>query len=152
MKIFIVRRKASSYRDLSRAAMEVGNPGTLRELLMRVMENEIVSVKKQDIPNVEELEAQAKSGRIGFGNFGELPDISKSPGATDGLETEKGSGSDRVDAMAAMKATLEQDFSDGLFRVYINDKEYTDLDARLTLTEGDTLVLVKLVMLTGRLW
>ena len=47
---------------------------------------------------------------------------------------------------------LKQDFEDGLFRVFFNQKEYTSLSEELKPQEENELVIIRLVMLTGRLW
>lgn len=47
---------------------------------------------------------------------------------------------------------LRQDFEDGLFRAYFNGEEYTKLDDELKIKEENELVIIKLVMMAGRLW
>ncbi|MDO4454859.1 MAG: hypothetical protein Q4B90_10265 [Eubacteriales bacterium] len=47
---------------------------------------------------------------------------------------------------------LKQDFEDGLFRVYFNGDEYTNLEDSLKIQEENELVIIKLVMIAGRLW
>ena len=49
-------------------------------------------------------------------------------------------------------AILKQDFEDGLFRVYFNQDEYTNLEEPLKIQEENELVIIKLVMMAGRLW
>ena len=39
-----------------------------------------------------------------------------------------------------------------LFRVYFNGEEYTKLDDELKIREENELVIIKLVMMAGRLW
>ena len=46
-------------------------------------------------------------------------------------------------------ATAMQGFRDGLFRVFIGDREIESLEEPLNLREGDTLTIIRLVMLTG---
>lgn len=43
-------------------------------------------------------------------------------------------------------------FQDGLFRVFLNENELTDLQQPISLKEDDTLVFIRLVMLAGRMW
>lgn len=43
-------------------------------------------------------------------------------------------------------------FTDGLYRFFINEQEMTELDAPLKLCEGDTIAIIRLVMLTGGLF
>lgn len=47
---------------------------------------------------------------------------------------------------------LQQDFSDGLFRVFFNGREYTALDKKLDLQAENELVIIRLVMMAGRMW
>lgn len=47
---------------------------------------------------------------------------------------------------------MKQDFEDGLFRVFFNEKEYTTLDEVLECREENECVLIRLVMMAGRLW
>lgn len=47
---------------------------------------------------------------------------------------------------------LKQDFEDGLFRVYFNGDEYTSLEDLLNIQEENELVIIKLIMMAGRLW
>lgn len=47
---------------------------------------------------------------------------------------------------------LEQDFSDGLFRVFFNGEEYTNLTDVLDMQEENELVIIRLIMMAGRLW
>lgn len=129
MKINVIKRKASSYRNLSQEEIEVGNPINLLELLMNVMEYQIKEVyKDRIIIDDNEIEDELKSGKVQFTRYGNKPNLEN------------------------MKDILIQDFNDGLFRVYINDEEYTDLYKNININNNDTLVIVKLVMLTGRLW
>ena len=53
-----------------------------------------------------------------------------------------------ADPEAALETAL-QGFRDGLFRVFIGDREIESLEERLHLREGDTLTIIRLVMLTG---
>lgn len=45
-----------------------------------------------------------------------------------------------------------QSFEDGLYRVFLNDRELEKLDEKLDLQAGDSLTFIKLTMLTGRMW
>lgn len=45
-----------------------------------------------------------------------------------------------------------QSFKDGLYRVFLNDNELTELDGELTLSENDSLTFIRLTMLAGRMW
>lgn len=47
---------------------------------------------------------------------------------------------------------LQQDFADGLFRVFFNGREYTELAEELDVQKENELVIIKLVMMAGRMW
>lgn len=47
---------------------------------------------------------------------------------------------------------VKQDFADGLFRVFFNQKEYTQMEEVLEVQEENELVIIKLIMMAGRLW
>lgn len=47
---------------------------------------------------------------------------------------------------------MQQDFEDGLFRVFFNEKEYTSYEDQLEWKEENELVFIRLVMMAGRLW
>jgi hypothetical protein len=112
-------------------------PGTLRELLTVLVtrnveefnatqtETNLVSFLAND-----EIELQALTGKVSFG--------SKYNNQKADLQTA---------AMAAIQA-----FEDGLYRVFINEKELTDLDGSVDIQEGDQLTFIKLTMLAGRMW
>lgn len=57
-------------------------------------------------------------------------------------------GSKAAEIDQAMETAL-QGFEDGLYRVFINEEEIGSLDAPLQLQEGDTITIIRLVMLTG---
>lgn len=45
-----------------------------------------------------------------------------------------------------------QDFEDGLFRVYLNGTECTDLKEHLGVKDEDEIVFIRFIMLAGRMW
>ena len=55
------------------------------------------------------------------------------------------------DIKAAVQVML-QDFEDGLFRVYLNGEECLDLKGKLAVKDEDEVVLLRFVMLAGRMW
>ena len=75
----------------------------------------------------EYIDAMSRVGKIGFG----IPFGSREADLTEALET------------------ACQGFADGLYRVFIGDREIEDLDALLHLQEGDSITIIRLVMLTG---
>ena len=54
--------------------------------------------------------------------------------------------------LSKAKQTILQDYEDGLFRVFVRGEEVKELDEELRLKDGDEVVWIKMVMLTGRLW
>ena len=77
--------------------------------------------------SVSRMEDLGLAGKIGFG----LPFDKREAGPEDAVET------------------ALQGFRDGLFRVFIGDREIESLEETLHLREGDTLTIIRLVMLTG---
>lgn len=78
----------------------------------------------------QEVQQSAETGKVGFGHV---------------EDTRK------PDEQKAIEAALLA-FQDGLYRVFLRDEELTELNAPLSLQENDTLVLIRLTMLAGRLW
>lgn len=172
MKIQVIRKKASSLRELGHEEVEVGEVSTLRELLTAVARvefekqhgtgasedanqngqvapaaagrnGEAVSIganrNGQDasarMPRMlhaseEELKAQGRLGKVRFGE----------------LYNEQSGDWERA------LGTLFQDFEDGLYRVYVDGTEYTELSQTLAMEENAQVVFLRLVMLSGRLW
>lgn len=108
-------------------------PRTLRQLLAMLVEDSVAAYNRRledktaQPLTVEQTEDLAALGRIGFG----IP-----------------YGSREADPEAALAAAI-QGFTDGLFRLFIGNQEIENLDAPLTLQEGDTVTILRLVMLTG---
>jgi len=77
-----------------------------------------------------EIDDLASIGKVSFGvNYGE-----------NYANTEK-----------AVKNAL-QCFEDGIFRVFINEKNYESLKETIEINENDELTFVRLTMLAGRMW
>lgn len=130
MKFNIVKKKASSLRELGHETIELKEIQTLNDLLYSISYYEY---KKQCNVQLkpykkEEIQALSNLGKITFENY-----------------NEQGNFNQAIN-------TMIQDFKDGLFRVYLNENECTDLNERLTLKEENDVVFIKLVMLAGRLW
>lgn len=110
---------------------------TLRELLTALVEIEVgryneKGTDRQVIPFLtgEEIEAQAETGKVGFGRV----------------------YSDRkADAARAAKNACRC-LADGLVRAFRNEEELTELDGPAGLREGDCLTFIRLTFLSGRLW
>lgn len=133
MKIQIIKRKAASLRELGREIAEIEKVSSLRELLTELTRYELGKQgmnREASVLQETDIQNQSKLGRVAFGiSYNEnKPDMDKA------IET------------------MVQDFEDGLFRVFINEKEYTELDGSVQITDGAEVALVRLVMLAGRMW
>ena len=58
----------------------------------------------------------------------------------------------QVYSMEKAVEIMKQDFEDGLFRVFFNQREYVSLEEVLEWQEENELVFIRLVMMAGRLW
>lgn len=77
-----------------------------------------------------EIEDRAAAGKIGFDiNYGEK----------------------KADTKQAVENAL-QSFEDGIYRIFLDDGELTDLDAAVHITQETKLTFVRLTMLAGRMW
>ena len=74
----------------------------------------------------DEIDGMSQVGKIGFG----IP-----------------FGSREADLQTALQTF--QGFEDGLYRVFLGEREIESLDGPLGLTEGDIVTIIRLVMLTG---
>ena len=124
--------------------IEVPNVASLRELIAAVVRGEVLAynARPTDDPlkdeektlfyalSSEEIEDKATIGKIGFGQR---------------------RGVRAQDPQAAVENALLS-FEDGLYKVFVGDKEVSELDATLSLREGDRLTFIRLTMLAGRLW
>lgn len=144
MRLNVIRKKASSLRELGRESLELPAVSTLEELLMEMTVSEFCRRSEnkaaghqdgsldsaQESLSKEEIGQQAVLGRVKF---------------SDSYQEDMG------DIETAIQVML-QDFKDGLFRVYLNEKECLDLKEKLEIKDGDEVVLIRLVMLAGRMW
>lgn len=78
----------------------------------------------------EEISDHASAGRVGFGR----------------IYSEK-----KADEKKAFQNAL-QCYKDGLVRVFLNDRELTDLKEPVQLSEEDCITFIRLTFLAGRLW
>ncbi|PGY08376.1 hypothetical protein [Bacillus sp. AFS031507] len=140
MKIYVTMKSLAmrkAYLTKKEIHLE-GFPTTLRVLL-----TELVSIQIQEFNATtqtetnmvsfltnKEIEQQVYAGKVGFGN----------------------KYSDQKANLQTAARVAIQAFEDGLYRVFINEKESIDLDERLGLQEDDQLTFIKLTMLAGRMW
>ncbi len=111
-------------------------PGTLKELLQAMVREEVRRYNEaQEAEGLlswlseEELEEQGMEGKVSF----------------------TGSGGKAADPQRAEAVMLEA-FRDGLFRVLIDEREYTELEEPLTLREDSVVTVIRLSFLAGRMW
>ena len=108
-------------------------PQNLRQLVTMLVTDGVkaynLRLKSKDtyVLTDEEIDDMSRVGKIGFG----IPFGSREANLDDALET------------------AIQGFEDGLFRVFIGEREIESLDDALELHEGDTITMIRLVMLTG---
>ena len=115
-----------------------GTPQTVRELITQtvttcVREYEKRQERSGDIPaplTAQQITDMSDIGKIAFGiNYGDKkPDLQK-----------------------AVENAL-QAFEDGIYRVFISDKELSAPDAKIEICEGDTLTFIRLTLLAGRMY
>lgn len=86
--------------------------------------------KGEAVLSEEQIEDMSQIGKIAFGIvYGEKkPDVQKA------IET------------------AVQGFEDGLFRVFLGDRELEKLDEKVEFAEGNEITFIRLTMLAGRMW
>ena len=109
-------------------------PKTVEELLTMTVKaclNNFRNKKSGEVLlNQEQIEDMSVSGKIGFGIV---------------------EGNRDIKDEEAIANTL-QSFEDGMVALFIDDKRYEELDAKLALSGEETLTFVKLILLAGRMW
>lgn len=139
MQVYVRVKLAGKRKDvLQRIPYSIpGNVGSLRQLLTAIVECEVDKYNKKDtesqvIPylTAEQIEDQAVAGKISFGN----------------IFSEK-----KANKLKAVENAL-QCWKDGLVRVFVNEKELTELDAPLSVQENAEFTFIRLTFLAGRMW
>ncbi|MDZ5473934.1 hypothetical protein SM124_19625 [Bacillus sp. 31A1R] len=112
-------------------------PYTLREFLTALV---TINVEKFNETGVDEpifpyltsdeIESSSQTGKIGFG----VKDNDR-----------------KVNVKQAVSTSLIA-FQDGLYKVFINEKEQEDLEDEIQLIDGAEIVFIKMTMLAGRMW
>lgn len=128
MQIQVIQRKAASRKEIGRKLYEIPMVHTLRDLLLTMCE-QLYNQQFSHDDNMLDIHQQADTGKIVFGMYNQ-----------------------QKEPLSKAKQTILQDYEDGLFRVFVRGKEITNLDEELQLKDGDEVVWIKMVMLTGRLW
>ncbi len=138
MTIQITMRQLGRKRGVSGVAFHLEHqPHTLRELIEEAVHTCVAAYNARvrgggaAIPMSEERARELEAiGKLAF----DLVD--------GGREADEG----------ASAASALQGFRDGLFRVFHGQTELTELDAPLTLREQDEVTMIRLTLLTGRMW
>lgn len=112
-------------------------PLTLRELIREIVTNNVVRFNEKNNENTilhyltnEALQDQIALGKVSF--------------------NERYNHDNQLLNKAIDNALTS--YEDGIYRVFINDTETSELDITIDLKEGDILTFVRLTMLAGRLW
>ena len=139
MNVYINLKSAGKRRPVLTQAPYALPAGisTLRQLIEAIVRQEVETYNNRGLENMlvpflpeEEIAAQSTTGKVGFGR----------------LYSDKKADPDKA------VLTAIQGFEDGLFRVLIGEYESENLDAPLSLCEGDMLTFIRLTFLAGRLW
>lgn len=138
MTIFVKVKSPGARRHLSALPVELPSvPLTLEELMEQIVRENVAAynAKRVDADVValltqESIETQGATGKVGFGRRfgGKAADVTKS-------------------VEAAVLA-----FQDGLYRVFIDEQEATDLQGALQLRDGAEVVFLRFTFLAGRMW
>ncbi len=102
---------------------------TLKDLILNLCDIEIKKYENKEfkVLSQEDINTMVNTGKISFG-FKYREDV--------------------IDRQKAYENALLS-FEDGLYRVFINDKEIKELNAKINLKQNDTLALIRLTMMTG---
>ncbi|MDO3408222.1 hypothetical protein QWJ34_00425 [Saccharibacillus sp. CPCC 101409] len=138
MKLTAWVKRPGSRRGIAGRELDLpGMPRTLRELigqtvLLMVEESGRKQAGDNLLPYLTETQIKqgARDGKVGFG----------------AVYDEREPDADKSVAAALLG------FGDGLYRVFLRGEEVTELDAPLTLADGDEVVFMRFTMLAGGLW
>lgn len=139
MRLLVTVKQIGKRKDvLTQRNLNVDNPcSTLRDLLTEIVLHSVQEFNKKPVDaelvatlTNSDIQSQAQVGKVGF--F-------------------RKSSTKKADPQDAIKNAL-QCFEDGLYRVFINDEEVTQLSQTLHLCDGDSLVFIRMTMLAGRMW
>lgn len=139
MRIFISIKQAGKRKDyITKKELVLPKvPLNLRELISGIVQINVVEYNNKarepwimNYLSSEEIENQAETGKVGFG---------------------EPKNSQQADVTKAIAAALTA-FEDGIYRVFSDEKEISELDEMLSLNEGDVLTFIRFTMLAGRMW
>jgi len=139
MNVFVsVKQVGKKKAYLSNLCYEVpGSPLTLTDLIQLIVTERVkaYNAKTPDSDIValltqEDIDSQLQTGKVGFGRR---------------LSNKSANLQKAVDA--ALLA-----FSDGLYRVFIDEKEIVNLDEHLEIRQDSKIAFIRLTFLSGRMW
>ncbi len=111
-------------------------PKTLRDLINSCVESEVNTYNQKQSNNLQfflfsdVIASKAEQGKVDFG----------------ALKNE------RLTDLNQAKVTAIQGFIDGIYVVFINEKEIKSLDEPITIDEATTIAFLRLTFLTGTHW
>lgn len=140
MKIFVTMKQLGKRRDVrGRIPFDLPEaPRTLRDLLIMMVKAMVAqyNARQQETPvfhylaEDDLLNSAEQTGKVGFGTRYNENDADPERAVT----------------------TAIQAFEDGLYRVFTGNTELTSLDTPLELAQDETITLIRLTMLAGRMW
>ena len=139
MDIYVRVKAIGKRKDILAPALYTIPDGicSLRQLLTAVVQKEVDRYNNKEAEaqlisflTQQELDDQAKIGKVSFGSI--YSDKKADPGK----------------AVANAIGCWE----DGLVRVFMNDEELTDLDAKLVIEEQAIFTFIRLTFLAGSMW
>jgi hypothetical protein len=139
MKVYVSVKQAGKRRAFLTKEEWIlkSEPSTLREVITEIISTNVDKYNNRELESslvnyltFDEVETQAHTGKVGFGRRvnAQQTDVTKA------IDT----------AMIA--------FTDGLYRVFVEDKEIESLDEKFQIKEGNLLTFIRFTMLSGRLW
>ncbi len=139
MQIFIRIKAAGKKKDvLQLTPYEINDSiSTLRELLKDIVITEVNKYNNKSNDTVltafisqEQIDDLSLTGKVSFGD----------------VFNDK-----KAEKNAAINNAI-QCFEDGIVRVFMDERELTELDAPLTIKENEVFTFIRLAFLAGRMW
>ena len=139
MDIYVRVKAIGKRKDILAPALYTIPDGicSLRQLLTAVVQKEVDRYNNKEAEaqlisflTQQELDDQAKIGKVSFGTI----------------------YSDKKAVPGKAVANAIQCWEDGLVRVFMNDEELTDLDAKLVIEEQAIFTFMRLTFLAGSIW
>ena len=138
MQTVEIKLKRLGKKRLKSFSVELKEPvKTLRDLIVQIVDNEVDKFnKKLDSANIitflteQEIKEQSRDGKVSFGEFNNQTKAVKDEATENALLA----------------------FKDGLFVVFIDDKEIKEIDEVITLRDNSEVLFLRLTFLTGTYW